>query len=103
MGSRCGFISNKRNKYNRGVDSGGIKMENTLSGVIEVFRDFFEAPDMDVTLESNVDNLKGWDSIAHIQIIFELEEHFGITFDADEIMRLTSVKEIVNCIEGHMA
>jgi acyl carrier protein len=41
----------------------------------------------------------GWDSLAHVQIVLELERAFGMTFDADEIAALASVGAIIAALE----
>ena len=43
--------------------------------------------------------VRGWNSLAHVKIILELERAFGVTFDADEIAALASVGAIVAAIE----
>jgi acyl carrier protein len=41
----------------------------------------------------------GWNSLAHVQIILELERTFGVMFDADEIAALASVSAIIAALE----
>jgi acyl carrier protein len=40
-----------------------------------------------------------WNSLAHVQLMLELERAFGVTFDADEIADLASVGAIVAALE----
>ena len=40
-----------------------------------------------------------WDSLAHVQLILELERTFGLTFDAEEIASLASVGAIIATLE----
>jgi acyl carrier protein len=37
------------------------------------------------------DDIPGWDSVGHMNLITELESRFGITLDMDEIIGLSSV------------
>ena len=41
----------------------------------------------------------GWNSLAHVQLILELERAFGVTFDADQIALLASVGAIIAALE----
>lgn len=41
-----------------------------------------------------------WDSASHMVIILALEERFGLEFDSDEIVTLTSVEHIVNALKA---
>jgi len=43
--------------------------------------------------------LPGWNSLAHVQLMLELERAFGVTFDADEIAALASVGAIIAALE----
>ena len=41
----------------------------------------------------------GWNSLAHVQLMLELERTFDVTFDADEIAALASVGAIIAALE----
>jgi len=45
----------------------------------------------------------GWTSLAHVQLIIELEKAFDVMFDADEIGALASVAAIVAALERRKA
>ncbi len=44
-----------------------------------------------ITEESSPDNLEGWDSLAHIAILGEIEVEYGIRFRAADIVNLPNV------------
>ena len=44
-----------------------------------------------------------WDSLKHIELIFMLEERFGIQFREDEMPGLRSSENIVDSLEGRYA
>jgi acyl carrier protein len=52
-----------------------------------------------VNIESSSDNIKNWDSLNHMNLILSLEEEFNISFDSDQIIKMTSVKEILSSIK----
>jgi len=54
----------------------------------------------EVNPESTMANLEGWDSLNHIKIIVALEEQFGVTFNDDEIVTVTSVAAIEAVLNG---
>jgi acyl carrier protein len=41
-----------------------------------------------------------WDSVAHLDLISEVEREFGVRFDLDEITTLTSLPELVRRLES---
>ena len=52
--------------------------------------------DDDVSME----NQELWDSIKHIEIITTLEEELGISFNTEDIPKLTSMKKIIEAINN---
>lgn len=64
----------------------------------EVFKDFFD-DDIVISAETTIEDIEDWDSVAHIQLIFELEEMFDIQFDVDEIPGMTSIQAIIEQVE----
>lgn len=44
----------------------------------------------------------GWDSLAHVNIVFSVESELGIEFSAEEIERLDSVEALVRLSESHL-
>lgn len=68
----------------------------------EIFRDVF-ADDAIVlqgtTTSSDIEDL---DSLAHIQLISEIENHFGIQFTLQEAVAASNVSEFVQIIESKL-
>ena len=60
----------------------------------------FEVPASDIDIKSNQDNIKGWDSLATIKLITELEKEFSIQFDIMEIVELTSIEKVVGILKN---
>jgi acyl carrier protein len=52
----------------------------------EIFRDVFD----DERLELR-DDVEKWDSVGHINLMFAIEEAFGIQFSSDEFMKFSNV------------
>jgi len=42
----------------------------------------------------STDSEEEWDSLRHMNLIFAIEDEFGVRFGDDEIARLTSVEKI---------
>jgi acyl carrier protein len=43
-----------------------------------------------------------WDSLKHIELVFLLEDHFGIRFAEQEIGELEDARGIEHLVEGHL-
>jgi acyl carrier protein len=66
----------------------------------DTFRDFFSDASISLSETTANDDIEAWDSVSHIQLIFEIEEAFGVCFKAEDIPLLSSVKEIADRIEA---
>jgi acyl carrier protein len=40
------------------------------------------------------ESVRGWDSLAHVQLVLGLESEFGVSFTIDQAVGLTSVRAI---------
>ena len=62
--------------------------------------DIFGVEAEQITAESGVNTLEGWDSFGHLQAILALESEFGVQFDPQRIPELTTVAKIQAELEG---
>jgi acyl carrier protein len=54
----------------------------------EVFREVFKDPDLVLHDNMTADNVDGWDSLAHINLIIAVEKRLRVKFATAEISRL---------------
>ncbi len=52
--------------------------------------------------DSSPDNLEGWDSLAHVQLILALEKEFAVTVPPDEGVGLENFKMIHEFIAARL-
>lgn len=53
---------------------------------------------LELTDETTAADIEGWDSVAHINLMFSIEESFGFLFDEDEFSRFTDVGDLKRAI-----
>jgi acyl carrier protein len=63
-------------------------MAQTLESIQEVLRQAFGDDELQITRETTADDIDGWDSMMHINVIIAVERRFGIKFAAAEINSL---------------
>ena len=63
-------------------------MTQVLDDLNDVLRDVFGDPDIALTETSTADDVDGWDSLAHLNIIIALEGRFKVRFSTAEISML---------------
>ena len=64
----------------------------------EVFCDVFDNKDIVITEETVAEDIEEWDSLAHIQLIKEIEKEFGIKLSSKEILSWDDVGEMIDAI-----
>ena len=51
----------------------------------EIFTNLFEVPEEALNADFNFGVVAGWDSLAHMELIAQLEDEFEIMFETDDI------------------
>ena len=68
----------------------------------EIFRDVFADDTIVLQGTTTSSDIEVWDSLAHIQLISEIENHFGIQFTLQEAVTASDVSEFVQIIESKL-
>jgi|APSaa5957512493_1039668.scaffolds.fasta_scaffold338560_1 acyl carrier protein len=72
---------------------------DTLKIMTGVFRRIFDDEPLQLLDETTAQDIPGWDSLTHINLIIEIEEEFGLRFNIDDIADLKNVGEMVEMVE----
>jgi acyl carrier protein len=48
---------------------------------------------------TSIDNVNGWDSMAHVALIMELQKEFRVSISPTDAVELTSVEKIIQYLE----
>lgn len=64
-------------------------MSELQSDLQKVFRRVFDDDDLTISDSTSADDIDGWDSMAHINLIIAIEKQFKIKFAAGEIATLS--------------
>lgn len=78
-------------------------MADLLARLEPVFRDVLDDPALRLSAETSASNLEGWDSLAHVNLVFAIEQEFGVRFTLQELEHLRTVGDIVDLVERKMA
>ncbi|WP_395665974.1 acyl carrier protein [Methylocella sp.] len=63
-----------------------------------IFCDLFDDDDIKLKPETSAEDVEGWDSLAHINLIVAIEQKFKIKFKTAEIESLHNVGHLVDVI-----
>ena len=74
---------------------------NILESLQNIFRTVFKDDSISIKLEMARDNSKtiaGWDSIKNVELLYEVEQQFGIKFTIQQLQNIKTVGDIVATI-----
>jgi acyl carrier protein len=74
-------------------------MSDIMNKLQPIFQDIFEDDDLLITAESSADSVEGWDSLAHIVLIFAIEQEFKIKFALGELEAMKDVGDMVELMQ----
>jgi acyl carrier protein len=75
----------------------------TLEKLNNIFRTVFDNDELNVQPEMTANDVDGWDSLSHVNLILAVEKGFGIRFSQRELLTFKNVGDLVRCIEGKQA
>jgi acyl carrier protein len=67
--------------------------------VFTIMSNVFNVPVESLNDDSSFDTIDQWNSLQHMNLIFALEEEFGVTMDDEVVAELISVKGILDALE----
>jgi acyl carrier protein len=65
-----------------------------------IFREMFGDDQLVIGPETTANDIEGWDSLKHIQLLVTLEKTFGVRFNTGEMAGLANVGAMVELIAG---
>jgi acyl carrier protein len=68
----------------------------------QVFRQVFGAPNLRLRPDMTPTDIDGWDSLAHVNLIVAVEQHFKIKLDGKELRKLRTVGDLGQIIDGKL-
>lgn len=66
----------------------------------DIFRDILDDNSIDLKPETTAQDVDGWDSLANVQIMLNVEHRFGIRLSAGKIAELRNVGDLVATISA---
>ena len=76
-----------------------MERKEILARVEDIFREELEQEDLVLSDETTADDVDGWDSLSHVQLVAAMEEAFGIEFKSREILSWDNVGDLIDSIE----
>jgi acyl carrier protein len=68
-----------------------------------IFCQVFDDEDIRIHPELTANDVDGWDSLSHVNLIVAIEGSFGIRFSQKELLTFRNVGDLLACIERKLA
>ncbi|MEH6389213.1 MULTISPECIES: acyl carrier protein [Pseudomonas] len=69
-----------------------------LSALHPIFQDVFDDDDIVIDSETTAEDIEGWDSLAHVNLVVAAEQRFGVKFRTAELESMRNVGHFVALI-----
>lgn len=77
--------------------------EQIYAELTRIFREVFQIEDLVITPTTTADDVKGWDSVTHVNVMLAIEMELHVVFNTSEIDEMRTVGELVDAIERKLA
>ena len=74
----------------------------TRDQITQIFRDVLNEPDLDLPDELTAEEVDGWDSLTHINLLFSIESEMGVNFTDTEMGGFDNVGELISAVESKL-
>jgi acyl carrier protein len=76
-----------------------MTQEEIYTQLTNVFREVFQDDDLVITSATTAEDVTGWDSAAHINLMLAVETRLGVVFNTSEIDEMRTVGDLAEAIE----
>ena len=73
---------------------------STLKKLNEIFCQVFDEDDLQISPEMTANDVDGWDSLSHINLIVAVENAFKIRFNQKELLTFKNIGALLASIES---
>jgi acyl carrier protein len=76
-----------------------MALDSTYAQLTDIFQNIFDDDSLRVTPDLTGDQISGWDSFAHLRLVFAIEQTFGVSFTIAQIDSLKNIGDLANVID----
>ena len=76
---------------------------NLQVSLTNIFREVFDDEGITLTREMTADDVDGWDSLSHVNLIVTIETRYHIKFLQKELLTFRNVGDLMDSIESKVS
>lgn len=73
-----------------------------LNALNQIFCQVFDDDDIKIVPETTANDIDGWDSLSHVNLIVAIETKFNIRFTQKELLTFKNVGDLLNCTRSKL-
>jgi acyl carrier protein len=79
------------------------KIMDTREILNSIFQQVFDDDSIRISPELTANDIDGWDSLSHVNLIVAVETRFNIRFSQKELLTFKNIGDLFKCIEGKIS
>lgn len=79
-----------------------MEKNQILKELNSIFCEVLNASELVVNEEQSAGDIDGWDSITHMLLITNIEQHFGVKFKLREVNSIGSIGDIISLLDSKL-
>ena len=83
----------------RSFHTGGLTLD-LIGKLNEIFCEVFDDDEIRIALEMTSNDVDGWDSLSHVNLIVAIESKFKIKFSQKDLLTMKNVGDLLICIQN---
>lgn len=80
-----------------------LTRQEVLERLTEIFRTVLDQPSLVLEEQHTARDVRGWDSLAHINIVLAVESSFGVRLRAAEVAKLQNISGLIEFIQSRLS
>lgn len=79
-----------------------MEREEVFSQLQDVFKTKLGNLNITLTDGTTAEDVEGWDSLMHVELVNAIEKHFKVKFSVKEMLKWDNVGKMVDCISNKL-
>jgi acyl carrier protein len=78
-------------------------MNDITTKLTAIFRTVFNEPNLEINPLTTANDVEGWDSLSHLNMISAVEKEFSIKFKLKDLVKLKNVGDLIATVETKLS
>lgn len=79
-----------------------MNKQQVMNDLTQIICKVLDKTNLELHDETTAKEVDGWNSLTNMQIISDMEDHFGIQFKMREIIKMKNIGELCNIIQNKL-